>query len=69
MKNLGVAMVGHRRVLLDAITILRAEAKVLVQIEDADEKPLAADAPSLTLSNPDKKISPITGSGRARVGG
>jgi hypothetical protein len=39
-----------------------------VQIEDADEKPLAADAPSVTLSNPDKKVSPVTAAAE-HVGG
>jgi periplasmic copper chaperone A len=34
--------------------------EVLVQIEDADEKPLAVDALSVTLSNPDKQIAPVT---------
>lgn len=34
--------------------------EVLVQIEDADEKPLSVDALSVTLSNPDKKIAPVT---------
>jgi copper(I)-binding protein len=34
--------------------------EVLVQIEDADEKPLAVDALSVTLSNPDKDIAPVT---------
>jgi copper(I)-binding protein len=36
--------------------------EVLVQIEDADEKPLAVDALSVTLSNPDKQIAPVTAS-------
>ena len=34
--------------------------EVLVQIEDGDEKPLAVDALSVTLSNPDKGIAPVT---------
>jgi periplasmic copper chaperone A len=34
--------------------------EVLVQIEDSDEKPLAVDALSVTLSNPDKGIAPVT---------
>jgi copper(I)-binding protein len=34
--------------------------EVLVQLEDGDEKPLAADALSVTLSNPDKGIAPVT---------
>jgi copper(I)-binding protein len=34
--------------------------EVLVQLEDADEKPLAVDALSVTLSNPDKTIGPVT---------
>ena len=34
--------------------------EVLVQLEDGDEKPLAVDALSVTLSNPDKGIAPVT---------
>ncbi|OCK53504.1 copper chaperone PCu(A)C [Bradyrhizobium sp. LMTR 3] len=34
--------------------------EVLVQIEDGDEKPLAVDGLSVTLSNPDKGIAPVT---------
>ena len=34
--------------------------EVLVQLEDADEKPLTVDALSVTLSNPDKTIGPVT---------
>ncbi|ANW00379.1 copper chaperone PCu(A)C [Bradyrhizobium icense] len=34
--------------------------EVLVQIEDSDEKPLAVDAVTVTLSNPDKGIAPVT---------
>lgn len=34
--------------------------EVLVQLEDADERPLAVDALSVTLSNPDKTIGPVT---------
>jgi copper(I)-binding protein len=34
--------------------------EVLVQIADADEKPLAVDALSVTLSNPDEQIAPVT---------
>jgi periplasmic copper chaperone A len=34
--------------------------EVLVQLEDSDEKPLAADALSVTLSNPDKGIAPVS---------
>jgi copper(I)-binding protein len=34
--------------------------EVLVQLEDADEKPLAVDALSVTLSNPENMIGPVT---------
>jgi copper(I)-binding protein len=34
--------------------------EVLVQLEDGDEKSLAVDALSVTLSNPDKGIAPVT---------
>ena len=34
--------------------------EVLVQVEDADEKPLAVDALLVTLSNPDKQIALVT---------
>ncbi|WP_084030450.1 copper chaperone PCu(A)C [Bradyrhizobium paxllaeri] len=34
--------------------------EVLVQLEDSEEKPLAVDALSVTLSNPDKKLAPVT---------
>lgn len=34
--------------------------EVLVKLEDGDEKPLAVDALSVTLSNPDKNIAPVT---------
>ncbi|WFU18603.1 copper chaperone PCu(A)C [Bradyrhizobium sp. CB3481] len=34
--------------------------EVLVQLEDADEKPLAVDGLLVTLSNPDKAIAPVT---------
>jgi len=34
--------------------------EVLVQLEDGDEKPLAVDALSVTLSNPDKGIAPVS---------
>lgn len=34
--------------------------EVLVQLEDADEKPLTVDALSVTLSNPEKTIGPVT---------
>ena len=34
--------------------------EVLAQLEDGDEKPLAADALSVTLSNPDTGIAPVT---------
>jgi copper(I)-binding protein len=34
--------------------------EVLVQLEDGDEKPLAVDGLSVTLSNPDKGIAPVT---------
>ena len=34
--------------------------EVLVQLEDGDEKPLAVDALSVSLSNPDKGIAPVT---------
>lgn len=34
--------------------------EVVVQLEDGDEKPLAVDALSVTLSNPDKNIAPLT---------
>jgi len=34
--------------------------EVLVQIEDADEKPLAVDGLRVTLSNPDKAVAPVT---------
>jgi periplasmic copper chaperone A len=36
--------------------------EVLVQLEDGDEKPLAVDALSVTLSNPDKGIAPVSAS-------
>jgi hypothetical protein len=34
--------------------------EILVQIEDANEKPLAVNALIVTLSNPDKQIAPFT---------
>jgi copper(I)-binding protein len=34
--------------------------EVLVKLEDGDEKPLTVDALSVTLSNPDKGIAPVT---------
>jgi copper(I)-binding protein len=34
--------------------------EVLVQLEDGDEKPLTVDALSVTLSNPDKGIAPVS---------
>ena len=34
--------------------------EVLVQLEDGDEKPLAVDALSVTLSNPDKGTAPVS---------
>jgi copper(I)-binding protein len=34
--------------------------EVLVKLEDGDEKPLAVAALSVTLSNPDKNIAPVT---------
>lgn len=34
--------------------------EVLVQLYDGDEKPLTVDALSVTLSNPDKNIDPLT---------
>ncbi|HET7889200.1 MAG TPA: copper chaperone PCu(A)C [Bradyrhizobium sp.] len=34
--------------------------EVLVQLEDGDEKPLSAEALSVTLSNPDANIAPAT---------
>jgi periplasmic copper chaperone A len=34
--------------------------EVVVQLEDWDEKPLAVDALSVTLSSPDEKIAPLT---------
>lgn len=34
--------------------------EVLVQLEDGDEKPLTVDALSVTLSNPDRNIAPVT---------
>ena len=34
--------------------------EVLVQLEDSDEKPLAVDALSVTLSNPDNGIAPVS---------
>jgi periplasmic copper chaperone A len=34
--------------------------EVLVQLEDGDEKPLVVDALSVTLSNPDKGIAPVS---------
>lgn len=34
--------------------------EVLVQLYDGDEKPLTVDALSVTLSNPDKNIAPLT---------
>ena len=34
--------------------------EVLVQLEDGDEKPLAVDALSVTMSNPDKGIAPVS---------
>lgn len=33
---------------------------VLVELEDGDENPLAVDALSVMLSNPDKNIAPVT---------
>jgi copper(I)-binding protein len=45
------------------VTISRGRSgpvEVLVQLEDADEKPLAVDALSVTLSNPEKTIAPVT---------
>lgn len=33
--------------------------EILVKLEDGDEKPLTADALSVTLSNPDKNIAPV----------
>lgn len=38
----------------------RGPVEVLVKLEDADEKPLAVNALSVTLSNPDKNIEPVT---------
>ena len=40
LKNLGVGMVGHRRVLLDAIAALRAQASAPTPLSDV---PLVAD--------------------------
>jgi periplasmic copper chaperone A len=34
--------------------------EVLVKLEDGDERPLTVDALSVTLSNPDKGIAPVT---------
>jgi periplasmic copper chaperone A len=34
--------------------------EVLVQLEDGNEKPLAVDALSITLSNPEQNIAPVT---------
>ena len=34
--------------------------EVLVKLEDGDERPLGVDALSVTLSNPDKNIAPVT---------
>jgi hypothetical protein len=34
--------------------------EVLVQLEDAEERPLVAQALTVTLSNPDKQIAPLT---------
>ena len=34
--------------------------EVLAQLEDGDEKPLAVDALSVTLSNPDTGIAPVS---------
>ncbi|TYO62980.1 copper chaperone PCu(A)C [Bradyrhizobium hipponense] len=38
----------------------RGPVEVLVQLEDGDEKPLAVVALSVTLSNPDRNIAPVT---------
>jgi hypothetical protein len=38
----------------------RGPVDVLVQLEDADEKPLAAEALSVTLSNHETGVAPLT---------
>jgi copper(I)-binding protein len=42
--------------------------EVLVQLEDAQEKPLGVEGLSLTLSNPDSRIAPITASAEPIAG-
>ncbi|WP_244551104.1 SAM domain-containing protein [Bradyrhizobium sp. Rc2d] len=48
LKDLGVAIVGHRRKLLNAIATLRAEADATVPLSDA---PLATDKAAGTPPN------------------